>query len=121
MGIGQTVIADWRDALPREPNKLRPAIVVEDPELFGPGYPNVILVPLTEDRQLVMPDLSLAIDPTPDNGCTKRCFAISHFVTATSKRRVTATASRVLPEQLRAIRHQIALAVGLELFASASE
>jgi len=118
---GQIVIADWRDALPREPNKLRPAIVVEDPELFGPAYPNVILVPLTEDRQLVMPDLSLAIDPTPDNGCTKRCFAISHFVTATSKRRVTATASRVLPEQLRAIRHQIALAVGLELFASASE
>jgi len=118
---GQIVIADWRDALPREPNKLRPAIVVEDPELFGPAYPNVILVPLTEDRQLAMPDLSLAIDPTPDNGCTKRCFAISHFVTATSKRRVTATASRVLPEQLRAIRHQIALAVGLELFASASE
>jgi hypothetical protein len=68
-----------------------------------------------------MPDLSLAIDPTPDNGCTKRCFAVSHFVTATSKRRVTATTSRILPEQLRAIRHQIALAVGLELSASASE
>jgi mRNA interferase MazF len=118
---GQIVIADWRDALPREPNKLRPAIVVEDPELFGPAYPNVILVPLTEDRQLGMPDLSLAIDPTPDNGCTKRCFAISHFVTATSKRRVTATESRVLPEQLRAIRHQIAMAVGLELSASALE
>ena len=57
---GQIVIADWRDALPREPNKLRPAIVVEDPELFGPAYPNVILVPLTEDQQLGMPDLSLA-------------------------------------------------------------
>jgi mRNA-degrading endonuclease toxin of MazEF toxin-antitoxin module len=118
---GQIVIADWRDALPKEPNKLRPAIVVEDPELFGSAYPSVILVPLTEDRQLAMPDLSLAIDPSPDNGCTKRCFAISHFVTATSKSRVTATASRILPEQLHAIRHQIALAVGLELSASASE
>ena len=118
---GQIVIADWRDALPKEPNKLRPAIVVEDPELFGPAYPNVILVPLTEDRRLAMPDLSLAIDPTPDNGCTKRCFAISHFVTATSKSRVTTTASRILPEQLRAIRHQIALAVGLEISALASE
>jgi mRNA interferase MazF len=118
---GQIVIADWRDALPREPNKLRPAIVVEDPELFGPAYPNVMLVPLTEDRKLAMPDLSLAIDPTPDNGCTKRCFAVSHFVTATSKRRVTGTASRILPEQLRMIRQQIALAIGLELPASISE
>ena len=27
---GQIVIADWRDALPKEPNKLRPAVVVED-------------------------------------------------------------------------------------------
>jgi mRNA-degrading endonuclease toxin of MazEF toxin-antitoxin module len=116
---GQIVIADWRDAMPEEPNKLRPAIVVEDPELFGPTYPNVILVPLTEDRQLAMLDLSLAIDPTPDNGCTKRCFAISHFVTATSKSRVTATASRILPEQMQVIRRQIALAIGLELPASA--
>jgi hypothetical protein len=42
---GQIVIADWRDALPKEPNKLRPAVVVEDETLFDPAYPNVILVP----------------------------------------------------------------------------
>jgi len=42
---GRIVIADWRDALPREPNKLRPAVVVEDETLFDPAYPNVILVP----------------------------------------------------------------------------
>jgi hypothetical protein len=42
-------------------------------------------------------------------------------VTATSKRRVTGTASRILPEQLRMIRQQIALAIGLELPASISE
>jgi len=42
---GQMVIADWRDALPKEPNKLRPAVVVEDETLFDPAYPNVILVP----------------------------------------------------------------------------
>ena len=52
---GQIVIADWRDALPKEPNKLRPAIVVEDDRLFDPSYPNVILVPLTEDLRLAIP------------------------------------------------------------------
>jgi mRNA interferase MazF len=111
---GQIVIAGWRDALSREPNKRRPAIVVEDCGLFGPNYPNVILVPLSEDRDLAIGDLSVAIDPTPENGCMKKCYALSHMVAATSKRRVTATPSRILPEQLDTIRRQIALAIGLE-------
>ena len=47
---GQIVLADWRgDAMPREPNKRRPAVVVEDEGLFAPTYPNAILVPLTDD------------------------------------------------------------------------
>ena len=33
---GQIVLADWRgDALPKEPNKRRPAVVVEDDGLFA--------------------------------------------------------------------------------------
>ena len=111
---GQIVLADWRDALPREPNKLRPAIVVEDRELFGPSYPNVILVPLTEQSELVIADLALQIEPTRENGCTKRCYALSHCVTTNSKHRIRPTQSRILPAQLQVIRHQIALAIGLE-------
>jgi mRNA interferase MazF len=111
---GQIVLVDWRDALPKEPNKLRPAIVVEDGELFDSSYPNVILVPLSEDRELASPDLSVDIDPTRENGCTKRCFALSSYLAATSKRRVRPTQSRILPEQLAVIRRQIALAIGVE-------
>jgi len=111
---GQIVLVDWRDALPREPNKLRPAIVVEDGELFGPSYPNVILVPISEDRDIAPPPLSLVIDPTGENGCSKRCYALSAYVAATSKQRVRPTQSRILPTQLDAIRRQIALAIGLE-------
>lgn len=109
------MLADWRgDALPKEPNKLRPAIVVEDDGLFAPGYPNVILVPLTDDVALVIPDLAVAIAPTTENGCSKPCWAASHLVATTSKLRLTATPSRVTAEQLAAIRRQIALAVGVE-------
>jgi mRNA interferase MazF len=110
---GQIVIVDWRDALPKEPNKLRPAIVVEDDGLFDPSYPNVILVPLTEDARLAIPELSLAIDPTPQNGCSKRCHALSHCVATTSGARVRPTTSRVTDQQLRVIRRQIALAIGV--------
>lgn len=111
---GQIVLVDWRDALPKEPNKLRPAIVVEDSELFDLSYPNVILVPLSEDRELAPSDLLLPIDPTPENGCTKRCYALSSYLATTSTQRVRPTQSRVLPEQLDAIRRQISLAIGLE-------
>jgi mRNA-degrading endonuclease toxin of MazEF toxin-antitoxin module len=112
---GQIVLADWRgDALPKEPNKRRPAVVVEDDGLFAPSYPNAILVPLTEDAALAIPDLSVAIAPTAENGCGKPCWAVSHLVATTSKARLRATPSRITPEQLAAIRRQIALAVGIE-------
>lgn len=111
---GQIVLADWRDALRKEPNKLRPAIVVEDDRLFPDDYQNVLLVPLSEDGDLAPPDMSLQIDPTPENGCTKRSYALSHCVVATSMGRVTPTSSRITSGQLLTIRRQIATAIGLE-------
>jgi mRNA-degrading endonuclease toxin of MazEF toxin-antitoxin module len=112
---GQIVLADWRgDALPKEPNKRRPAVVVEDDGLFAPAYPNTILVPLTDDAALAIPDLSVAIVPTVENGCSKPCWAVSHLVSTTAKARLRATSSCITPEQLAAIRRQIVLAVGIE-------
>ncbi len=111
---GQIVLADWRgDALPKEPNRHRPAVVVEDGELFVPDYPNVILVPLTEDAALLIPDLAVPILPTPDNGCSKPCWAASHLVATTAKARLRQTPSRVTESQLATIRRQIAIAIGL--------
>ena len=111
---GQIVLADWRgDARGKEPNKLRPAIVVEDAGLFGPSFPNAILVPLSEDARLAFADLTVAIAPTSENGCTKSCWAVSYLVASTAKTRLRATPSRITPGQLTAIREQIALAVGV--------
>jgi mRNA interferase MazF len=112
---GQIVLADWRgDARPKEPNKRRPAVVVEDDGLFAPGYPNAILVPLSDDAELVIPDLAVPITPTLENGCNKPCWAVSHLVATTSKARLTATSSRITTDQLATIRRQIALAVGID-------
>jgi mRNA-degrading endonuclease toxin of MazEF toxin-antitoxin module len=110
---GQIVLVDWRDALPKEPNKLRPVVVVEDHELFDSTYPNAILVPLTEDDRLAIPDLSVAIEPTPDNGCTKRCHALAHCVTTASASRIRTTPSRITAHQLAAIRRRIGISIGL--------
>lgn len=110
---GQIVIADWRDALPREANKPRPAVVIQDDGLFAPPYPNIILVPLTEDSGLAIPDLAVVIDPTPENGCAKRCYAVAPFVTATSTARLRPTQSAITTEQLGRIRLQVAYAIGI--------
>ena len=112
---GQIVLADWRgDALSKEPNKRRPAVVVEDDGLFSPAYPNAVLVPLTDDEALAIPDLAVALTPTSENGCSKPCWALSHLVATTSKRRLQATPSRATAAQLDAIRRQIAMAIGVE-------
>ncbi|HYH38572.1 MAG TPA: type II toxin-antitoxin system PemK/MazF family toxin [Azospirillum sp.] len=114
LAAGQIVIVDWRDALPKEPNKVRPAIVVEDSDLFDPSYPNTVLVPLTDDPQLAIADLSVRIDPTPQNGCRKPSYALAHHVTTTSKARIRGTDARITAQQLADIRRRIAITIGLE-------
>ena len=111
---GQNVLVDRRDGLPKEPNKIRPAIVVEDRGLFDDAYPNLILVPLAEDPHVAIEDLSIRIPPTSENGCTKLCYALAHHVTTTSKHRITPTPSRITDEQLAEIRRLIGIAIGLD-------
>lgn len=68
---GQIVTVDWRkepddpaqDPQPPEPNTLRPAVVVRDTELFDPAYPTVLVVPMTGDPALAIPDLTVVVQP----------------------------------------------------------
>ena len=99
--------------MPNEPKKSRPAVVVEDDGLFAPDYPNILVVPLTSDPGVAMPSVSVTIDPTPENGCERRCFALAPSVTAVSIRRVRATPSRIRPDQLAEIRRLIGEIIGL--------
>ncbi|WP_295880422.1 type II toxin-antitoxin system PemK/MazF family toxin [uncultured Thiohalocapsa sp.] len=115
VAAGQIVLVDWRDALPKEPNKRRPAVVVEDRGLFDDAYPNLILVPLADDPGLAISELSVRIEPTPENGCAKPWHALAHHVTTASKRRISPTASRIADAQLTELRRMVALAIGVEL------
>jgi mRNA-degrading endonuclease toxin of MazEF toxin-antitoxin module len=113
LAAGQIVLVDWRgDALPKEPNKLRPAIVIENDGLFASDFQNAIVVPLTEDSRMVIPGLTLPILPTADNGCKERCWAASYLVTTASKLRMRSTRSNVTAEQLAVVRRQVARAIG---------
>ena len=112
---GQIIVVDWRgDGLPKEANKSRPCVVVEDSVLFDPTYPNVIVVPLADDDEYVVAALSVEIRPTAENGCKKTCYAMGHAVVTASKRRISkVTDARVTGDELRAIRKCIAESLGI--------
>lgn len=111
---GAIVIVDWRGgSLPQEPSKLRPAVVVEDHELFPDEYPTTLVVPMTRDQGLAHGSFAERIDPDSGNGVDTTCWALSHHVTSVSMKRISATPSRITAQQLTSIRQRIGLAVGI--------
>ena len=115
MTPGRIVAVDWRDAIPGsgEPNKRRPAIVVGSPHLFGDGLPFEIVVPLTGESKLAIEGASLAVEPTSENGCTKRSYALAWCVQTVSHAWLTEMQGHVTSDQVEKIRAQIAACIGL--------
>ena len=111
---GTIVLVDWRTgAVPQEPTKIRPAVVVEGEALFPDSYPNTLVVPLTSDEGLAYPAFAERIEPTAKNGAQATSWALAHHVTTVSLRRVQSTSSRITPAQLHSLRQRISLALGL--------
>jgi len=99
---GALVVVDWRDALPGEANKARPAVVVASSEMID--LPVILLVPLGGEAAPRIPGAFIAIEPTASNGCTKRSYALAHLVTATARARIVQIpGTRITPDQLKAL------------------
>ena len=118
---GQIVTVDWRkdpdhpaqDPQPPEPNKLRPAVVVQDIELFDPAYPTVLVVPMTGDPALAIPDLTVVLQASPSNGCKKVSYLLPQSLTCVAKTRITATTnSTITPAELQQLRQLVVLTIG---------
>jgi mRNA-degrading endonuclease toxin of MazEF toxin-antitoxin module len=118
---GQIVTVDWRrdpldpaqDPHPPEPNKLRPAVVVQDTGLFDPSFPTVLVVPMTGDPELAIPDLTVVLEPSASNDCKKRSYLLPQQLTCVAKTRIrTATDSQISPAELQQLRQLVVLAIG---------
>ena len=110
---GSIVLVDWRAGAAREPMKIRPAVVVEDDELFPSDYPNTIVVPLTRDEGLAHDAFAERIDPGTENRADATSWALAHHVTSVSLKRIKTTHGRITARQLDSLRRRIALALGL--------
>ena len=118
---GQIVTVDWRkdpmdpaqDPQPPEPNKVRPAVVVQDTGLFDPTYPTVLVVPMTGDLSLAIEALTVVLQPSPSNGCKKVSYLLPQNLTCVSKARIaTATGSEITPAELQLLRQLVVLTIG---------
>jgi mRNA interferase MazF len=112
---GDVCVLDWRgDGLPKEANKTRPCVIVEDTDLFAEGHPNVIVVPLTTNASTIISQLAVAIAPTRENGLDRTSFAPAYMVTAASKQRLQGgPIGRITQAQLNSIRAYIAESLGI--------
>ena len=114
MKPGQIVRVDFRSTIPgtNEASKLRPAVVVGAPPVFGAGLTFELVVPLARGEAFAFAGASVAIPPAPENGANALSFAMSWNVQAVPHARIRATESRVSDAQLAEIRNQIAACVG---------
>jgi mRNA interferase MazF len=112
---GDILILNWRgDGLPKEANKVRPCVIVEDSDLFSEEHPNVIVVPLTASGTTTVSQLTVQIPPTLENGLKRTSFAPAYMVTAASKHRIDGEPiGRITRTQLDSIRAYIAESIGI--------
>jgi mRNA-degrading endonuclease toxin of MazEF toxin-antitoxin module len=115
---GQIVSVDWRrdplnPAQDPQPPELRPAVVVQASDLFHPSYPTVLVVPMTGDPELAIPDLTVVLQPSTSNGCTKVSYLLPQHLTCVAKTRIRAvTGSRISAAELQQLRQLVVLAIG---------
>ena len=87
--------------------------MVQDTELFDPAYPMVLVVPMTGDPALAIPDLTVVLQPSPSNGCKKVSYLLPQNLTCIAKTRITAaTKSQITPTELQQLRQLVVLTIG---------
>jgi mRNA-degrading endonuclease toxin of MazEF toxin-antitoxin module len=59
-------LVDFGQPYPGEPESYRPALILGPPDTFGPGFPFVILTPLTTTQRGL--SLHIEVEATPETG-----------------------------------------------------
>jgi len=86
---------------------------VQDCALFDPGYPTVLVVPMTGDPSLAIADLTDVLQPNSTNGCRKVSYLLPQNLTCVAKTRITdATECCVTTTELQQLRQLVVLVIG---------
>ena len=79
-------LVDFGEPYPGEPAAHRPALVLGPPDTFGPGFPFVIVTPLTTTRRGL--SLHIEVEPTNENGLDETSYIQCELLRSINRKRL---------------------------------
>jgi len=79
-------LVDFGEPYQAEPPAHRPALVLGPSDSFGPGFPFVIVTPLTTTRRGL--SLHIELEPTRENGLDKTSYIQCELLRSINRRRL---------------------------------
>ena len=79
-------LVDFGDPHPGEPVAHRPALVLGPPEMFGQGFPFVIVAPLTTTRRGL--SLHVEVEATADTGLDETSYVQCELIRSVTRSRL---------------------------------
>lgn len=83
---GEVWLVDFGDPFPGEPAHHRPAVVLGPPEVFGPRFPFVILIPTTTTARGL--SLHVELEPGEGTGLAEVRYAQCELLRSVNRRRL---------------------------------
>jgi mRNA interferase MazF len=79
-------LVDFGDPYPGEPAAHRPALILGPPDTFGPGFPFVIVVPLTTVRRGL--SLHIEVEASADTGLDTTSYIQCELIRSINRNRL---------------------------------
>jgi mRNA interferase MazF len=84
--VDELWLVDFGTPYPGEPASFRPALVLGPPDTFGPGFPFVLVAPLTTTRRGL--SLHVELDPSLANGLDDTSYVQCELLRSISRKRL---------------------------------
>lgn len=98
-------LVDFGQPHPGEPASYRPALILGPPDTFGPGFPFVIVTPLTTSRRGL--SLHIEIEATPETGLDTTSYIQCELIRSINTDRLVHQLGTVGPDTS----HRVAIVV----------
>jgi mRNA interferase MazF len=89
-------LVDFGEPYPGEPAVHRAALILGPPDTFGPGFPFVIVTPLTTTRRGL--SLHIELEATPDTGLDITSYVQCELIRSISRNRLVHRLGAVSPD-----------------------
>jgi mRNA interferase MazF len=89
-------LVDFGEPYPGEPAAHRPALVIGPPDTFGPGFPFVIVTPLTTTRRGL--SLHVEVEATADTGIDETSYVQCELIRSINRNRLVHRLGAIDPD-----------------------